>query len=98
MSIDDSDSNHIHIDARTKPRLDWGPFCVGIVATVICYALMIGSIWACVHWSAWFLGSVIVFAIVGTLCAVSAFGVLYAKRRQWESARLVKLREGYERW
>jgi membrane protein YdbS with pleckstrin-like domain len=79
MSTDD---DNVKIN---RPGLDWGPFGVGIVCTLVIYAVAAGLIYFTVHYSAWWLIGVAVLAICGALCLTSAIGALMAKRRVWNS-------------
>lgn len=73
---------HTHVDARSaRPGLAWGPFSVGTVFALGCYAIFGVGVYATVTWSPWWLALAVPFALFGTLCAVSAVGVLIEPRQ-----------------
>lgn len=76
------ESGHVHVDARSaRPALDWGPFSVGTVFALGCYAIFGVGVYATVIWSLWWLVLVVPFVLLGTMCAVSAINVLIEPRR-----------------
>jgi membrane protein YdbS with pleckstrin-like domain len=69
----------------SRPGLDWGPFSIGIVCTLVIYAAAAGLVYFTVRYSLWWLIGVVVLALCGTMCLASAIGVLHAQRRVWNS-------------
>lgn len=67
----------------SPPPLDWGPFGVGMAMALIFLALTVVVPivfgWGLVELT-WVVSIPLTF-----MCTVSAFGVLYAKRRTWAS-------------
>ena len=71
-------------EVRKPPALDWGPFSVGMFMALVFLALaFLPAVF--LGLSAWDIVTGLIAGIIAALCTTSAIGVLYAKRRVWDS-------------
>ena len=76
-----------------RPALDWGPFSVAMVVSVVLLAMSAGVVFAAVTLSMWALLALVVTLPLTAMCIASGIGVLLAPRRYAASAQRVAMTE-----
>lgn len=64
------------------PPLDWGPFAIGLIVTLILAALAVSALYLALTHTPWWLLAEIVWVPFGAMAGASSIGVLTATRRQ----------------